>query len=357
MLLLFLSLAAFIASQATPAPTSQNTQYPALPNGNLILPALNKSVHVLLTGGKLQSISHATALIFWSLGATVTITTRNLKTFNYSAIAGTDINVMCLRLGSSSCQTCHCRPYQMAELYRKKYGKNPDYYVHGALTIYNGDPLDYTTKELDSIFREYYSGPLEIERVFLQNNNPNQKVTVLYLTTFAGIVLPPWYQTLYNERARFLLDRLEAQNAALRFANWEWLATLCFFTNTTAMINSKNPSATRAGLYSQQQFQTIFTANLYNLGYPPEFVGLAAVQAMLLRAQLGFETIFDASGVYSASVPAFIQLRATATGLQFTFAYRAISLNNFGINITDQTPPLFFRKAAVLASHWKGLIY
>jgi hypothetical protein len=129
----------------------EGTQYPALPNSDLTLPQLNRSVHVLITGGKSQSIANAAAIIFYQLGATVTITTRNLKTFNYSAIANTTIKVMCLRLGNHSCK-CNCRAYRFANLYRQTYGKNPDIYVHSALTIYNGDPLDYTSRELDFIF-------------------------------------------------------------------------------------------------------------------------------------------------------------------------------------------------------------
>lgn len=334
------------------------TQYPALPNLNLTLPTLNRSTLVVITGGKydeFQSIANAAALIYWQQGATVAITTRNLKTFDYKSIANTSIKVYCLRLGDHSCK-CDCRAYKFAQLIRERYGKNPDIYVNGALTIHNGDPLDYTSHELDNIFREYYTDPLEIERVFLENNNPNQQMKFLYIITWAGaLVLPPFYQTLYNERARFLLDRLEAQNAALRFPNVEWLATLCVFTNTSAMITSTNPSATRAGLCSQQKFQSIFTANLYNLGYPPSFVGLSVVQATLLRAQLNYETIFDASGVYSSNIPAFLQLRITASGKQFTAAYQLISLNSYGINITQQSCPIFYIKPE-MAEHVNNMI-
>lgn len=312
----------------------QPTQYPVLPNSSLTLPTLNRSVNVLITGGKQQSIALATALIFDSLGATVTITTRNPSTYNYALIAGTNINVIGLDLGGRSDPTKRAK--RVAKNYRQTYGKNPDIYVHSALTIANGDPYDYESDDLEYFYRQYVVDPMEIEREFLSHNDPTQQVKVVYVTTYAGIVYPPYYQTLYNERARFLLDRLEASNAAIRFPNWEYLATLCVFTNTTAMINSVNPSA-EAGDYAQQQFQTIFTGLLATLGLPASYVGNAVAQAALLRSQLNYETIFDASGPYSASIPSFVALRGLS-GKNFTLAYRGVSLAGYGINITKHTP-------------------
>lgn len=319
------------------------TQYPALPDPNLVLPTLNRSTLVVITGGKnsrAQSIANAAALQFYQMGATVAITTRNLKTFNYSSILNTTIKVYCLILGGDGCDKCDCTAFKFAHLIRERYGKNPDIYINAALTTYNGDLIDYTSKELNAIWREYITDPIEIERVWLENNNPNQPMKFLYVNSWA-FLSPPWYQNAYNLRQQQFFNRAQSLNAAARYPNVEFLQTLCVFTATNAMLDSVNPSATRAHLCSQEQFQIIFTAAVA-AGNSPSFVALAIAQATTLRAQLNYETIFDASGVFSASIPGFITLRATTTGNQFTAAYRIISLTGYGINITQQTCPMYY---------------
>ena len=216
-------------------------------------------------------------------------------------------------------------------------GRRPDILVHGALTIYNGIRYDFTADQLDYVNRMYFVDPIELENQFLARDATSRPMKVLYISTYAGWAQPPYYQTLYNERAFGYIQNVRAMNSALRFPNTEWLATLCVFTNTTAMINSENPSAD-AGDYAAQQFQTVFIRTLALAGVPPAYVASAVVHATLLRAQLGYETIFDASGPYSATTPGLYALFNTS-GLYFSTAYRSVSYNGFGINITQHTPP------------------
>jgi NAD(P)-dependent dehydrogenase (short-subunit alcohol dehydrogenase family) len=306
LLVLLVSVLGCLAQTTTPPPAPPTpTQFPVLPNPALVssLPQLDSSFLVFIAGGR--GIALATALQYAALGAHVTITTRNIQTYDLSQIANTNINLVELHYGERS--RGGARAFRVAQKYLDQHGRRPDVLVQSALTIYNGIRYDYDSDTLEYVNKMYFSDPTELENVFLANDATARPMKILYVSSYAGYVQPPYYQTLYNERQFAVLQHVRSMRAALRYPNTEFLATLCTFTNTSAMDTSVNPSAD-AGDYAQQQFQAIFKVLLRTRGFPPALVGSAVVQATLLRAQLNYETMFDASGGYSVTSLVFYQL-------------------------------------------------
>ena len=175
--------------------------------------------------------------------------------------------------------------------------------------------------------------PLYIEMKIIKNRDQNQPLKIGYVTTWAGISKPPYYQPLYNERASFLIERLHGHNSALLYPNVEYIATLCVFTNTSAMDKSVNPSADNGDI-AQIKFQAVFKIALRLYGNPPAFVGKAMAQAVLLRKELEYETIFDASGVWSNTVYNLIDAKNTMSGKNFSIYFRQVSISSYNINMT-----------------------
>ena len=234
--------------------TQQNT-YPKLPNDALVLPQLNSSFFVLVTGGNNESIALATAKEFDALGASVIVTTPHLSTYNHSWLDGTNIRVLELELGRIGSGPGTVKGFW--DTYYVIAGQQTRVYINSALTIANGNPEDYTDSQLEYYYRMSVIDPLQLEMKIIKNRDQNQPLKIGYVTTWAGISKPPYYQPLYNDKASFFIERLHGHNSALSYPNVEYVATLCVFTNTSAMDKSVNPSAVKGNI-AQVKFQATF---------------------------------------------------------------------------------------------------
>lgn len=317
------------------------TPFPALPvAGVVIAPRVNEIA--LVTGGKNESIALQVGLQLAAAGVKVTLTTRNTRTYNYNLIAGTNIRVVQLVLGSNNNGRDSAR--RVAVQYIRDNGRRPDYLVHGAGQVVNGLYHDQDDDFNAWAYKMSVIDPIGIEQEFLRDDATSAKMTVLDISTFAAWGTAWYYQQSYNTKSWIHFQKVGALGASKRFPNTEHLMTMCVFVNTSSMDFSVNPSAepgdlTATGDFAAQEFQRLFKGYARSRGVNPAITAQAIVQALLARPQLNLtqHVIFDVSqgqgsdGLYNL----FAQSSAVTIP-----SYRAVSLSPFiGIDITRHTPP------------------
>jgi len=332
---LVLSLAAKVLfAQAAPFPT--------LPVTGVVIPSQVGKL-ALVTGGKNESIALNVGLQLAALGMDVTLTTRNRRTYNFDLLTGTTIKVVQLVLGSSNNGLDSAR--RVAAQYKTDHGRRPDYFVHGAGQIVNGLYHDMTDEFHAWAYKMSVIDPIAMETEFLRDDATAAPMTVLDISSFAAWGTPPYYQQAYNTKSWIHRQKVEALDASLRFANTQWLMTMCVFVNTSSMDFSVNPSAepgdlTATGDFAAQEFQRLFKGYARSRGVNPAVTAQGVVQALLARSQLNLTNhfVFDVSqGMGNA---ALYDLYGQSSAVTVP-TYRLVSSSPFiGINITNHVPPV-----------------
>jgi len=303
--------------------------YPTLPISHE-LPKLTQDSHILVVGGR--GIAGAIARVFVSLGATVSVTTRNVHTYSRADNGLPEhVNVFNLEYGGHR----DSGPRAFVEHYRARMLRNPDYIVDCGLTVYSGNSVDFDDDTMAKMTAIYQWGSVALESAFLKHNNPNQPVVHSTCLSVAGINAPPYFEEFYNNGKQFKFQHIFGSNAAQLYPNWRYVGVACSVTNTSFYINSINPSAD-AGDKAQVTFQEKLAIGALTSPNSADTVALAHAQAMLLPEVLDYETIFlsePPSGTLLSEL--LFYSRTYLSGKAYTEAFKSIALNAFGVNITD----------------------
>jgi len=268
---------------------------------------------------------------FFSLGATVSITTRDKETYDRTLIEGTTIRVFEYEHGRN---TGHVGTYRdLVKKYRHYHSRNPDVIYDCGLTVYAGYAIDYDEEHLNYAMGMYLTGPLLLEKEFLKFNDLSQPVTMVHQMSTAGFTAPPFFQTFYNLRHWYKWNHIIGSNAARVHPNWLHIGVACTDTNTTWFTDLYNPSAI-LGDESNIVFDQKLAAATPIKGIPPERVALAVAQAVYLRHELDDETLFQVPDLTGVITTALLNAVRQESGKNFTALYIEIAKIGFGINMS-----------------------
>lgn len=231
-MLLYLYFINFCLSALVPYPVP----YANLPSG-APLPTNLTGIEVLIVGG-LEGIAQADAEAFYSRGASVSITTRDLD------------NVMNLSL-----------PYRVFELefgrsgsvdrfiskYMKKVGRIPDILVDVGQQWFIGLMLDFNRTMLMYAMQMYIIDPLMLIQGFLQYNDVSRPFNITFALSsaaFAAVHFEEYYSAGKKLKMDFVKN-FRLYEGPKYYPNVRVSGVLCAYTNTNYVANSFNPSAAR----------------------------------------------------------------------------------------------------------------
>lgn len=247
---------------------------PVYPVANVTLPSLVGKTFVT---DSCRGIGRATGLIMMSLGCSVDCSTRDLSTFNYSSIPSNwTVHEMDLRKPST------IRRF-VKDGYKKNNGKWYDYTDFNAITVYNGDFVDYDSDDdiVDSFFVNII-GHIIFEREILKRRTDfDQQININFASSTAATSRIPQFQEMYNIGKVWKDSHVQTRLCDEKYPNIRFTSISCVFAKTNISRDSINPSADKGDLV-QQQFQAFTISATPFAGVEPEVVALAHVQMMTM---------------------------------------------------------------------------
>jgi hypothetical protein len=284
--------------------------YPVYPVANITLPSLEGKL-VAVTG--CRGIALEVVKLVHSLNASVSCTTRNLDTFDYSTLPS----------GVTVYELDWCREGSIKRFvkhYNRDNGRMWDALDDNALTVTNGDVVDWYDTDMDCAWRMNIKGSILLEQEFLRyyfDSNATHSVAWNYALSTAGVSQIPQFQPLYNLGKVFKFQHIKGRGLDQKFPFIRYSGIACVFANTNISRDALNPSADK-GDYAQQKFQAITVAYTPVLGVPPSTVALAHVQ-MMFSNLYGGETIGQVLQLVGGSVnSATYYAQVMNTSLQYS---------------------------------------